>query len=75
MQPTGCSIWSVNAVPLSTFRQEWPLIVKEQGRKLTWLASRTGRAVQTVHSYSNGTRRPPDEWLRAAAAALCIEVE
>ena len=53
-------------------RDTWRSIVREQGRSLAWLASRTGTPNPTVYSYSSGRRNPSDDWLKRAAYVLGV---
>lgn len=41
----------------------WRVILKQQGRTLTWLAQATGKTYPTVTHYANGRLKAPPEWV------------
>jgi hypothetical protein len=51
-------------------RDNWPDLVKQAGIRLEVLAVRTGKSYSAVYRYSNGSRRPPDEWIAQVATVL-----
>lgn len=53
---------------------DWRTVLKAQGRSIAWLADTTSRPRATVYGYARGDRRPTDEWLAKASAALGVEV-
>lgn len=54
-------------------RDSWRIELREQGRTLRWLARVTGTPEGTIYAYSTGKRRPPDEWIERALAAMGLE--
>lgn len=50
-------------------------VMREQGRKATWLAERTGVSVSLITRIRKGQRSASPEFRRAAAAALAVPVE
>lgn len=44
-------------------RETWREEVRRRGLTLKGLASLTGKSFRTVSAYSEGTRRPSDEWI------------
>jgi len=51
-------------------RDNWADLVRRSGIRLETLAVRTGKSFSTVYRYSNGSRRPTDEWIAKVAALL-----
>jgi predicted transcriptional regulator len=51
-------------------RDNWSDLVRRAGVRLETLAVRTGKSYSTVYRYSNGSRRPSDEWIAQVAAVL-----
>lgn len=51
-------------------RETWVQAVAEAGIRLEVLAAATGKSYSTVYRYSNGSRRPSDEWLAQVAAIV-----
>lgn len=41
-----------------------------QGRRLSWVASATGKSARTIYAYSRGELVPPDPWLAQVAELL-----
>jgi hypothetical protein len=60
---------SIDTLPATP---RWRLVLDEQGRKIGWLADRTGLARQTVYSISMGRRRATEAWLDRVAIALDV---
>lgn len=50
-------------------------VMREQGRKATWLAEVTGVSPATVTRIRKGQRTPSDAFKRSAAAALEMTVD
>lgn len=44
-------------------RETWREEVRKRGLTLKGLAGLTGKSFRTVSAYSEGTRRPSDEWI------------
>ena len=59
-------------VDLTTW--DWRAELYAQGRTVTWLARKTGRAATTVYKYASGERPIPQAWLEDVAAALGVKV-
>ena len=48
-------------------RETWREEVRKRGLTLKGLAAMTGKSFRTVSAYSEGTRRPSDEWVEKVA--------
>lgn len=48
--------------------------MREQGRKLPWLARRTGRSESTIDAYAYGRLTPPQWWLDKVSDLLGVKV-
>jgi hypothetical protein len=51
-------------------RDNWLNLVSRAGIRLEVLAVKTGKSYSAVYRYSNGSRRPSDEWIAQVAAVL-----
>lgn len=51
-------------------RETWREEVRKRGLTLKGLASLTGKSFRTVSAYSEGTRRPSDEWIAKVAEVI-----
>ena len=49
-------------------------VMREQGRKISWLARQTGKAERTVWGYAYGNARAPQEWLDKVSELLGVKV-
>lgn len=54
--------------------QSWRVVLKDQGRTMTWLARRTGKAPSTVQAYAYGRLTAPDPWLAQVSDLLGVKV-
>ena len=52
----------------------WREVMREQGRKVPWLARQTGRAESTVWGYAYGRNPTPPEWLAKVSELLGVKV-
>jgi transcriptional regulator with XRE-family HTH domain len=48
-------------------RETWREEVRKRGLTLKGLANLTGKSFRSVSAYSEGTRRPSDEWIAKVA--------
>ncbi len=48
-------------------RETWREEVRKRGLTLKGLAQATGKSFRAVSAYSEGTRRPSDEWIERVA--------
>lgn len=55
----------MNTTPVT--RETWRAIVRDRGLTLKGIAAMTGKSFRTVSAYSEGTRRPSDEWVALVA--------
>jgi transcriptional regulator with XRE-family HTH domain len=51
-------------------RDTWRAMVRERGLTLKGVAKLTGKSFRSVSAYSEGTRRPSDEWIAKVGAVL-----
>ena len=49
-------------------------VMREQGRKISWLAQKTGKAERTVWGYAYGNSKPSQEWLDQVSELLGVKV-
>lgn len=55
-------------------RPLWREVMREQGRKLPWLARKTGKSESTIDAYAYGKIKPSDEWLERVSDLLGVRV-
>lgn len=55
-------------------RLPWREVMKEQGRKMPWLARRTGKSESTIDAYAYGKLTPPQAWLDKVSDLLGVKV-
>lgn len=58
----------MNTTPLT--RETWREEVRRRGLTLKGIAAATGKSFRTVSAYSEGTRRPSDEWIAKVDAIV-----
>ena len=51
-------------------RETWREEVRKRGLTLKGVAALTGKSFRSVSAYSEGTRRPSDEWIAKVAAVV-----
>jgi len=52
----------------------WRDVLKDQGRTMTWLASRSGKSHATVQAYAYGKLKAPEAWLAKVSELLGVAV-
>ena len=51
-------------------RETWREEVRKRGLTLKGVAALTGKSFRSVSAYSEGTRRPSDEWIAKVSAVV-----
>ena len=64
----------MDSIPETPELPTWREVLKDQGRTMTWLASRTGKAHATVQAYAYGKLKAPEPWLAKVSELLGVTV-